>query len=197
MSCCIRCSAERSAELTNALLCRLMKKTRTRTGFSKCLKTPSKANCGRGGVVQTQWPSCSERFWTEFSICAPSKRIGSCVCLTTCTSKTCGRRGTPPRYFWSFTSTWHAFKAIAQPSSLAGGADLRRTHTELAAVQAEANRFSLALMSIKQDLEREGRTCKSRSCAGSLKPQLVASQEYNNVAEERAAMQCHLSLIHI
>jgi chromosome segregation ATPase len=34
------------------------------------------------------------------------------------------------------------------------------THTELAAVQAEANRFSLALMSIKQDLEREGRTCK-------------------------------------
>ena len=64
------------------------------------------------------------------------------------------------RYFWSFTSTWHAFKALAQPSSLAGGADLRRTHTELAAVQAEANCFSLALMSIKQDLEREGRTCK-------------------------------------
>ena len=29
-----------------------------------------------------------------------------------------------------------------------------------AAVQAEANRFSLALMSVKQDLEREGRTCK-------------------------------------
>jgi hypothetical protein len=27
-------------------------------------------------------------------------------------------------------------------------------------VQAEANRFSLALMSVKQDLEREGRTCK-------------------------------------
>ena len=29
-----------------------------------------------------------------------------------------------------------------------------------AAVQAEANRFSLALMSVKQDLAREGRTCK-------------------------------------
>ena len=68
---------------------------------------------------------------------------------------------------------------------------LQRTHTELAAVQAEANRVSLALTGVKQDLEREGRTCKSRSCAGSLKPQLVASQEYNNVAEERAAMQCH------
>ncbi len=58
-------------------------------------------------------------------------------------------------------------------------------------MQAEANRVSLALTGVKQDLEREGRTCKSRSCAGSLKPQLVASQEYNNVAEERAAMQCH------
>jgi uncharacterized protein YoxC len=69
--------------------------------------------------------------------------------------------------------------------------DLQRTRTELAAVQAEANRVSLALTGVKQDLEREGRTCKSRSCAGSLKPQLVASQEYNNVAEERAAMQCH------
>ena len=86
--------------------------------------------------------------------------------------KTCGRRGTP-RHFWSFTSTWHAFQALLQPSALAGGADLQRTHTELAipggplsflmaraAVQAEANRFSLALMSVKQDLEREGRTCK-------------------------------------
>ena len=68
--------------------------------------------------------------------------------------------------------------------------DLQRTRTELAAVQAEANRVSLALTGVKQDLEREGRTCKSRSCAGSLKPQLVASQECN-VAEERAAMQCH------
>ena len=68
---------------------------------------------------------------------------------------------------------------------------LQRTRTELAAVQAEANRVSLALTGVKQDLEREGRTCKSRSCAGSLKPQLVASQEYNNVAKERAAMQCH------
>ena len=67
---------------------------------------------------------------------------------------------------------------------------LQRTRTELAAVQAEANRVSLALTGVKQDLEREGRTCKSRSCAGSLKPQLVASQECN-VAEERAAMQCH------
>jgi hypothetical protein len=53
MSCCIRCSAERSAELTNALLCRLMKKTPTRTGFRKCLKTPSKAICGRVGAFQT------------------------------------------------------------------------------------------------------------------------------------------------
>ena len=69
--------------------------------------------------------------------------------------------------------------------------DLQRTRTELAAVQAEANRVSLALTGVKQDLEREGRTCKSRSCAGRLKPQLVASQDYNNVAEERAAMQCH------
>ncbi len=69
--------------------------------------------------------------------------------------------------------------------------DLQRTHTELAALQAEANRCSLALTAVKHDLEREGRTCKSRSCAGSLKPQLVASQEYNNVAEERAAMLCH------
>ena len=69
--------------------------------------------------------------------------------------------------------------------------DLQRTRTELAAVQAEANRVSLALTGVKQDLEREGRTCKSRSCAGSLKPQLVASQEYNTVAEARAAMQCH------
>ncbi len=74
--------------------------------------------------------------------------------------QTCSRRDTPPRYFWSFTSTWHAFKVLAQPSSLAGGADVRQTHTELATVQAEANCFSLALMSVKQDLEREGRTCK-------------------------------------
>jgi hypothetical protein len=41
----------RSAELTNALLCRLMKKKQTLTGFRKCLKTPSKAICGRGGRV--------------------------------------------------------------------------------------------------------------------------------------------------
>ncbi len=73
--------------------------------------------------------------------------------------------------------------------------DLQMTLTELAAVQAEANRFSLALTGVKQDLECEGSTCKtlrrkSRSCTGSLKPQLVASQECN-VAEERAAMQCH------
>jgi chromosome segregation ATPase len=39
--------------------------------------------------------------------------------------------------------------------------DLQRTHTELAAVQAEANRFSLSLTGVKQDLEREGRTCKT------------------------------------
>ena len=39
--------------------------------------------------------------------------------------------------------------------------DLQRTHTELAAVQAEANRFSLALTGVQQDLEREGRTCKT------------------------------------
>ena len=68
--------------------------------------------------------------------------------------------------------------------------DLQRTHIEIATVQEEASRCSLALTAVKHDLEREGRTCKSRSCAGSLKPQLVASQECN-VAEERAAMQCH------
>jgi hypothetical protein len=39
--------------------------------------------------------------------------------------------------------------------------DLQRTHTELAAVQAKANHFSLALTGVKQDLEREGRTCKT------------------------------------
>ena len=39
--------------------------------------------------------------------------------------------------------------------------DLQRTRTELAAVQAEANRVSLALTGVKQDLKREGRTCKT------------------------------------
>ena len=39
--------------------------------------------------------------------------------------------------------------------------DLQRTHTELADVQAEANGFSLALTGVKQDLEREGSTCKT------------------------------------
>ena len=39
--------------------------------------------------------------------------------------------------------------------------DLQQTRTELAAVQAEANRFSLALTGVKQDLEREGRTCRT------------------------------------
>jgi hypothetical protein len=37
--------------------------------------------------------------------------------------------------------------------------DLQGTHTELATVQAEANRFSLALTGVKQDLEP--RTCKT------------------------------------
>ncbi len=48
--------------------------------------------------------------------------------------KDLSRSGTP-RYFWSFTSTWHAFQALLQPSALAGGADLQRTHTELAVVR--------------------------------------------------------------
>ena len=39
--------------------------------------------------------------------------------------------------------------------------DLHWTHTELAAGQAEANRFLLALTGVKQDLEPEGRTCKT------------------------------------
>jgi hypothetical protein len=39
--------------------------------------------------------------------------------------------------------------------------DLQRTHTELGAVQSEANHFSLAITGVKQDLEREGRTCKT------------------------------------
>ena len=39
--------------------------------------------------------------------------------------------------------------------------DLQRTNTELAAVQAEANRFSLTLTGVKHDLDRQGRTCKS------------------------------------
>ncbi len=73
--------------------------------------------------------------------------------------KTCGRHGTP-RCLWSFTSTCHASPAPLQPTALAGAADLLQTHTELAAVQAEANRFSLTLMSVKQDLDRKGRTCK-------------------------------------
>jgi hypothetical protein len=39
--------------------------------------------------------------------------------------------------------------------------DLVRTHTELAAVQAEADRVSHTLTGVKLDLEREGRTCKT------------------------------------
>jgi chromosome segregation ATPase len=39
--------------------------------------------------------------------------------------------------------------------------DLQRTHTELAAIQSEVNCFSIALTGVKQDLEREGRTCKT------------------------------------
>ena len=80
-----------------------------------------------------------------------------------------------------------------------GKEDLQRTHTELAAVQAEANRFSLALTGVKQDLEREGRTCKTlevevKELRG--EPQastrgLTGVQCVYIVAEERAAMECH------
>ena len=61
--------------------------------------------------------------------------------------------------------------------------DLQRTNTELAAVQAEANRFSLTLTGVKHDLDRQGRTCKSleeqsRSCA-----ELCAVHEAQRVPE--------------
>jgi hypothetical protein len=39
--------------------------------------------------------------------------------------------------------------------------DLQRTYTELAAVQAESNLFSLALTGVKQDHDSEGLTCKT------------------------------------
>jgi hypothetical protein len=45
--------------------------------------------------------------------------------------------------------------------------DLQLTHTELASVEAEANRFSLALTGVKQDLEREawhGRCDEGPNC---------------------------------
>ena len=64
-------------------------------------------------------------------------------------------------------------------------------------MQAEANPFSLTLTRVKQDLEREGRTCKTleeevKELCGEpqASTRFVASQECN-VAEERAAMQCH------
>jgi len=63
--------------------------------------------------------------------------------------------------------------------------DLLRTHTELAAVQAEANRFSLALTGVKQDLEREGRTCKTLEAdVEELRAQLRAEHEAQRVPEE-------------
>ena len=52
-------------------------------------------------------------------------------------------------------------------------------------MQAEANRFSLALMSVKQDLEREGRTCKAlEATVKELRAQLLAAQEAQRVPEE-------------
>jgi chromosome segregation ATPase len=39
--------------------------------------------------------------------------------------------------------------------------DLHWTHTELADVQADTNRFSLELTGVKQDLDSEGSTCKT------------------------------------
>ncbi len=39
--------------------------------------------------------------------------------------------------------------------------DLQRMHTELTVVQSETNSFSLTLTGVKQDLEIEGRTCKT------------------------------------
>ena len=63
------------------------------------------------------------------------------------------------------------------------------------------NRFSLALTGVKQDLECEGRTCKTleeevKELCGEpqASTRLVASQECN-VAEERAAMQCHNKIL--
>ena len=77
------------------------------------------------------------------------------------------------KVFLEFHKNLACLPSAAATLRAPGGADLQRTHTELAipggplsflmvraAVQAEANRFSLALMSVKQDLEREGRTCK-------------------------------------
>ena len=63
--------------------------------------------------------------------------------------------------------------------------DLLRTHTELAAVQAEADRVSHALTGVKLDLEREGRTCKTLEAdVKDLRVQLRAAQEAQRVPEE-------------
>jgi hypothetical protein len=63
--------------------------------------------------------------------------------------------------------------------------DLLRTHTELAAVQAEADRVSHALTGVKLDLEREGRTCKTLEAdVKDLRVQLLAAQEAQRVPEE-------------
>ncbi len=63
--------------------------------------------------------------------------------------------------------------------------DLLVTRTELATVQAEANRVSLALTGVKQDLEREGRTCKTLEAdVKGLRAQLRAAHEVQRVPEE-------------
>ncbi len=63
--------------------------------------------------------------------------------------------------------------------------DLLRTHTELAAVQAEADRVSHALTGVKHDLERQGRTCKTlEATIKELRAQLLAAQETQRVPEE-------------
>ena len=70
-------------------------------------------------------------------------------------------------------------------------------------MQAEANCFSLALTGVEQDLEDEGRTFKTLEAeVKELRGEPQASTrgltgvqcgrgEGCNVAEERAAMQCH------
>jgi septal ring factor EnvC (AmiA/AmiB activator) len=63
--------------------------------------------------------------------------------------------------------------------------DLQLRRTELAAVQAEANRVSLAITGVKQDLDHEGRTCKTlESDVKELRDQLRAAHEVQRVPEE-------------
>ncbi len=60
--------------------------------------------------------------------------------------------------------------------------DLLRTHTELATVQAEADRVSHTITGVKQDLEHEGRTCKTLEAdVKDLRVQLRAAQEAQQV----------------